>query len=578
MEGGTMATYDWVIRNGTIVDGAGGVPFAGDIGIHDGVIVHVGKVEGRGRQEFEASGHHVVPGFVDIHTHYDGQAIWSDRMSPSSAHGVTTVVVGNCGVGFAPCREEDQSRLIKMMEGVEDIPGAVMVEGLKWDWETFPEFLRAIESRIHDIDIATLLPHSPLRVYVMGERGARREAATSEDLGEMNRLVCEAVEAGALGVSSSRAAVHRTADGDHIPSFEVATEELIALGRGIKQAGGGILQMSPEFPDASGSSAPEEMVIEAARRAGVGAAITTGNFNSGPARWEKIANLMAQAAKGGVDVFGQIFPRPNGIIMGLQHTLHPFAGKPSYLEIAHLPVAQRAELMRDPTRRTRILNEKAVKIHAVGDSLVDMRWTFPLADPPNYEPDPTTSIGAEATRLGIDPLELMYDRLLEERGGNSFFVAIGNFRNGTLDDVRRMFDHDRLVLGLGDGGAHYGFLSDASYPTFMLSYWTRERSRDRIPIERAVKMLTRDPASAVGLNDRGLLKTGYKADINILDYDRLMLRKPILIHDLPGGGSRLDQKARGYIATFVSGEPIARNDEPTKARPGRLVRGRTAPP
>jgi N-acyl-D-aspartate/D-glutamate deacylase len=566
------ASFDCVIRGGTIVDGTGAKPYVGDVAINDGRIAAVGKVDGRGAQEIDAAGRLVTPGFVDIHTHYDGQAIWSSRMNPSSSHGVTTVVMGNCGVGFAPCRKEDHDLLINVMEGVEDIPGAVMAAGLDWSWETFPEYLDALDSKPRDIDTAAYLPHSPLRVYAMGERGANREPATPEDLARLRRLTAEAVEAGALGFATSRLHIHRTADGAAIPSFKTAEAELEAIAGGLKDAGKGILQMVMDFPDEHYDGI--SLLRRLAEQSGRPATFTMGSGNSGPEGWREGLKKVEAANADGVAMTAQVFPRPIGLVQGFNLSINPFCLCPTYKAMAHLRLAEKVAELRKPEVRAKLLSEEP----GDGPSALAMMsrtfdWMFPLADPPNYEPSAEDSVGARARREGRRPEEVIYDMLLEDDGNAMVYTALGNFYNAKLDSVREMIQHKDTVLGLGDGGAHYGMICDASYPTFMLAHWTRDRVEGKLPIEWAVKALANDPARAVGLNDRGVLKPGYKADINIIDYDQVALDQPKVIYDLPAGGRRLDQTARGYDAMIVSGKVVYRNGKATGELPGRLVRG-----
>ena len=570
--------HDLVIRDGTIVDGSGGAPYRGDVAINGERISNVGAVSGRAQHEIDANGLLVTPGFVDIHTHYDGQAIWSSRLNPSSQHGVTTVLIGNCGVGFAPCRKQDHDLIVRVMEGVEDIPGIVMTEGLEWDWETFPQFLDAIAKRPHDIDVAAYLPHSPLRVYAMGERGATRQRATAVDLEKMSALAREAATAGALGFSSSRATVHRSADGKHIPSYDASLEELVTIGRAMKEAGAGLMQIAPELPDEPSSALMEKLIIDAAREADIPLTLTLGIRNSGPVRWTAVARLMEDAKARGATVFAQVLPRPIGAILGLQHTLHPFSVMPSYEPLAKLPLAARVKAMRDPAMRSRLLGENPVSDHPLRLMARDFGWIFPLGSIPDYEPRRSDSVAARATELGVKPEELMYDLLLENDGRRSFLMALGNLHNYSLDETARMLEHPQTVIGLGDGGAHYGMICDGSYPTFMLMHWTRDREGKKFPLEQVVQKLSAETARAIGLNDRGLLARGYKADVNIIDYNGLQLHAPQVVADLPGGGERLDQKASGYVATIVSGQVISRNGTPLNSLPGKLVRGRQPQP
>jgi N-acyl-D-amino-acid deacylase len=580
-------TYELVIRNGTIVDGLGGEPFVGDVAVSNGVIaaVHradepaVGVVDGSGAQEIDATGLLVTPGFVDLHTHYDGQAIWSDRMTPSSAHGVTTAVMGNCGVGFAPCRAEDHDVLVDVMAGVEDIPGVVMVDGLPWTWETFPQYLDALDARQRDIDVAAFLPHSPLRVYVMGQRGADREPATAEDLALMRKLASEAIEAGALGFASSRLATHRTDGGDKIPSFNAAEEEILEIARGVADAGGGLLQFVPDIP-AGGFQPVLQQVFDAAGEAGLPVTFTLLVLNGGDPLWPEAITMVEKANAAGGDITAQVFPRPIGLMIGLELTANPFVLFPSYQEIAGLPLAERVAQMRKPEVRERILADKPGP--GIVNPLVYLaqmwEWVFPLGDDANYEPDRSMSILRRAEARGVSPMEEAYDRLLDDDGHAIMLGAMANFQDNSLDTVGELIRRDDVVLGLGDGGAHYGMICDSSFPTYMLAHWTRDRAKGRLTVAEAVRELTSAPARVAGLADRGRIALGYKADLNVIDYAAVKLHKPTIVHDLPAGGRRLDQTADGYVMTIVSGEVIAENGEPTDARPGKLIRGRQPAP
>ncbi|MCV7402366.1 amidohydrolase family protein [Mycobacterium fragae] len=571
-------TYDLIIRNGTIVDGLGGEPYVGDVAVRDGVIAGVGAVNGAAaKREIDARGLLVTPGFVDLHTHYDGQAIWSERLTPSSAHGVTTVVMGNCGVGFAPCRQEDHDVLVDVMAGVEDIPGVVMTDGLPWTWETFPEYMDALEAGKRDIDVAAYLPHSPLRVYVMGQRGADREPATAEDLAKMRALAKEAVEIGALGFASSRLTIHKTESGSPIPSYDAAGEEIEQIARGVVDAGGGLLQFVPDIP-AGGYQPVLQTVFDVAEEVGLPVTFTLVVANSGDPTWPEAITMIEKANAAGGDVTAQLLPRPIGLIIGLELTGNPFVLYPSYREIAHLPLAERVAEMRKPEVRARILADKPGKGHPILYVAQAWDWIFPLGDNPRYEPDPSTSIAARARARGVSPMEEAYDRLLDDEGHAMLLVATSNLENNSLDTVGELLHRDDVVLGLGDGGAHYGMICDASYPTFLLAHWARDRASGRFTVPEAVRELTSVPARVAGLGDRGRIAAGYKADLNVIDHAALRLHKPVITHDLPAGGRRLDQTAEGYVATIVSGEVIAENGVPTDARPGRLVRGRQPAP
>ncbi|BBY59092.1 N-acyl-D-amino-acid deacylase family protein [Mycolicibacterium sarraceniae] len=571
-------SYDLVIRNGTLVDGLGGDPYRGDVAISDGVIVAVGTVDGSRAREIDATGLLVTPGFVDLHTHYDGQAIWSDRMTPSSAHGVTTAVMGNCGVGFAPCRPEDHDVLVDVMAGVEDIPGVVMVDGLPWTWETFPEFLDAVDARQRDIDVAAFLPHSPLRVYVMGQRGVDRELPTAEDLAMMRKLAAEAIHAGALGFASSRLTLHKTSGGQPIPSYEAQYEEIEAIARGVDDAGGGLLQFVPDLM-AGDYEGALSAVFDVASEVGLPVTFTLAIGNAGPPIHLDALRMVEKANANGGDVTGQIFPRPIGLVLGLDLSGNPFVLYPAYREIADLPLAERVAEMRKPEVRERILNDKpASDGHPLMFAAQAWNYMYPLGDPPNYEPAEEDSIGARAIARGVSPLEEAYDRLLDDDGHAMLLVTLANFRDNSLDTVAELIQREDVVLGLGDGGAHYGMICDASFPTYMLTHWVRDRAAGRLSVERVIQELTSVPARIAGLADRGRLAVGYKADVNLIDADALRLHQPTIKSDLPAGGRRLDQTADGYVATIVAGEVIAENGVPTSARPGKLIRGRQPAP
>jgi N-acyl-D-amino-acid deacylase len=573
-----MSDYDLIIRNGTIVDGSGTRPFAGDLAVRDGLIAKVGSVTGSARTEIDATGRIVTPGFVDIHTHYDGQAIWSERLIPSSQHGVTTVVLGNCGVGFAPCRPQDHGLLVSVMEGVEDIPEIVMTSGLPWDWETFPEYLDALDKRRRDIDVAAYLPHSPLRVYVMGERGANRDAATDEDLAEMKRLAADALDAGAIGFATSRLVAHRTGHGEQIPSYAAAEQEILSVGQAMREKGSGLLQMVTDIHDRYD---PDIAFLERfATETGRPVTFTLAQVNWDPQAWRRALRMVDRAVTNGEKVTAQVFPRPVGMILGLDTTLSPFSLCPTYVsELAGLPMADRVARLRDPAIRARLLAETpddpSTPIYLMAR---DWDRIFPLNTAADYEPPRDQSISALAAEAGVTPLEFIYDALLDKGGYALFYAALANYAEQTLDPVFEMMGNPNVVIALGDGGAHYGVVCDASYPTFVLAHWTRDRDGAKFALADAIKGLTRTPARTVGLEDRGLLAEGYKADINVIDYENLTLHAPHMIDDLPGGGRRLMQEADGFVATIVSGTVIQRDGHPTGDLPGRLVRGTRAQP
>jgi N-acyl-D-aspartate/D-glutamate deacylase len=570
--------FDLVIRNGTIVNGTGGAPFEADIAVSGGRIAAIGKIAETGTEEINADGRLVTPGFVDIHTHYDGQAIWSDRLSPSSSHGVTTVVGGNCGVGFAPCRPEHRDMLISVMEGVEDIPEVVMANGLTWEWETYPEYLDAVERRPRDIDFASQIPHSAVRVYVMGQRGADRESATEDDLKKMQAPVREAIGAGALGFATSRLIIHKTGKGDAIPSFQAAENELEAMALALKDCGRGVLQAVFGVP---GRTFEDEidLLSRLTKLSGRPASFSMAQDPARPDAWRNVMRHLGEANAGGPAIRAQIYPRPVGMVLGFDLSVHPFCLCPSFQPLARLPFDLRIAELRKPEVRARLLMEEPidplVPLSKLGRAFERM---YPFNDPPDYEPPEELSIAVQARKRGIEPIELAYEMLLENGGRAMLFVALANYASGTLDPVLAMMSDRNSVLGLGDGGAHYGMICDSSYPTFVLSHWTRDRKGKRMSVEHAIKALAADPAAAVGLNDRGILSVGRKADINVIDYGAVTLPRPTIRYDLPAGGRRLDQVATGYDATIVSGTIIARNGAPTGALPGRLVRGpRDAP-
>jgi N-acyl-D-aspartate/D-glutamate deacylase len=574
------AKYDVVIRNGLVVDGTGAEPYAADVAVKDGLIVEVGQVKGKGAEEIDAKGLLVTPGFVDLHTHYDGQAIWSKRLNPSSQHGVTTILMGNCGVGFAPCKPKDRDLLIACMEGVEDIPGVVMREGLTWDWETFPEYLDAIDRSERDIDVAVLAPHSPIRVYVMGERGANREPATDDDLAKMSAIIRDAVKAGAVGFGSSRVAIDRRSDGALIPSFDADEREIIAAGQAVKDAGGVVLQIIPEN-GMTGMTPEQEFSLMRNVSKATGIPITYSHIEGSPDRVRSLYMLNAaneHNASGAAPIHPQYFPRPAGMIAGLDLTSNPFVHCPSYKAIAHLPLAERVAEMRKPEVKEKIINEKPDAALLPLTALTRMfNRMYPLSNPPNYEPPMESNIQVRAEREGRTPEDIAYDLLLEDDGKALLLVAIANYGNATLDYMPDYFDNAHTVMGLGDGGAHYGLICDSSYPTFVLSHWARDRKNGQISLAQAVKAMARTPAEVIGLKDRGLIAPGYKADINVIDHKALTLYAPEIVDDLPGGGRRLDQRATGYRYTLVNGVTIAKDDAPTGKTPGRLVRGAQSP-
>ncbi len=559
-----------VIRNGTIVDGSGGDPYVADLAILDGKIAAIGGSIPKGTEEIDARGKLVTPGFVDVHTHYDAQVTWSNRLSPSSWNGVTTVLFGNCGVGFAPCHADQRDMLINLMEGVEDIPEVVLKEGLPWNWHSFPDFLDAVAARRYDVDVAAQVPHAALRVYVMGERGADREPATEADRRRMAELTLEGMRAGALGFSTSRTLNHRAADGRHIPTLRAEEAELTEIARAMREAGTGWMQIVSDFEDQDDEFGLFRRLAEASGRP---VTITLLQSDTRPEGWRELLAQIAEANAGGLHITGQIRSRPTSILLGFELSQNPFSGRPSHKRIAHLPFLERLARLRDPALRAQILAE-AFEGDKRGRRVERWERMFPLGDPPDYEPTPDKSVAAMAAREGRSPEEVAYDLLLERDGRAILYLPVTNYAAGNLDVVREMIADPNTLLGLGDGGAHVGVMCDATATSYTLTHWTRDRGRGSLfPVAWIVKRLTADNAAAIGLRDRGLLRAGLKADINILDHDRLRLRSPEIVYDLPAGGKRLVQRTDGFDATIVSGIVVYRHGEPTGALPGRLVRG-----
>ena len=576
-----MATdFDLVVRNGTVIDGSGSEPREADVAVRDGRIAAVGRIADTGREEIDAKGLAVTPGFVDIHTHYDGQATWDDRFTPSSGHGVTTVLMGNCGVGFAPCRPQDRDTLIKVMEGVEDIPELVMREGVPWNWQSFPQYLDALDARRCDIDFATQVPHAPLRVFVMGQRGVDREPATAEDMAAMASMVEEGLNAGALGFTTSRSLFHRTSEGVLTPTITAAEEELAAIARGMGRAGKGVIQLLDDFQDTTADGATEfAMLRRLAKLSGRPLSFTLLDISLYPGRWKTLLREVERANNDGLPIRGQVAARPVAILYGLELSFHPFSTCPSYRDVADLPLAPKLARLRDPALRARLLVEEPT--YRNPQMLAFMRSVgnmFVLGDPPNYTPTADQRLDARAAALGVSPLELAYDLLVSGDGRTILFHPGANYTDCSDANMGRMLRHEHTVMALGDGGAHYGLICDASYTTHALTYWTRDRKGERWPLAWTVQQLTEVPAQAIGLGDRGRLAVGYRADINVIDLDRLSVAAPHPVHNLPGGGRRLEQKAEGYRATIVTGEVTYRDGAFTGALPGRLVRGaRTEP-
>ena len=566
-----MADYDLVIRGGTVADGGGGLVEA-DVGVRGDRIATVAPRLGAGVEELDAKGLLVTPGFVDIHTHFDGQASWDRHMEPSSSHGVTTALMGNCGVGFAPCRPQDREALIALMEGVEDIPGAALAEGLPWTWESFEDYLDALDGMARDIDIGAQVPHGPLRVYAMGQRGIDREPARAEDVALMRRLLDRALDAGALGLATSRTIAHRTASGDLTPMYGSPRSELAALTQVIGQRG--VFQLVSDFRD----EADEFGILEDAARAGVaGVSFSLLQADVAAQKWRDLLARTEAAAMAGLPIKAQVICRPVGVLMGLEASVHPFLYRPSYQPLRDRPLAERVAALRDPALRAQILSEADAGAHPIliyfGGQHAKL---FPMRATPDYAPRAEESFAAQAARTGRPAQDLIYDWLLEDEGKALIYLPLYNYTANDLSVCGEMLAHPLTLHGLADGGAHVGTICDASATTYLLTRWARD---DRaIALGDAVAMLSARPAAAVGLNDRGRIAPGLKADLNVIDLDALAIERPRIVHDLPAGGRRFLQGARGYRATIVSGVVTRRDDRATGALPGRLVRGRRSAP
>jgi N-acyl-D-amino-acid deacylase len=573
---------DLVIRGGTVLDGTGSPAVTADIAISGGLISAIGPNLPKGSREIDARGLLITPGFVDIHTHYDGQATWDEELAPSTPHGVTTLVMGNCGVGFAPARREDHATLIELMEGVEDIPGAALHEGISWNWESFPEYLDALEARQYTADIGAMIAHGPLRTYVMGMRGAKNEPAAASDIAEMARLAEDAMNAGAFGFSTSRTINHRAMDGEPVPGTFAAEEELFAIGRALGRSGRGVFEVAPAGLAGEDLVAPEREIDWVCRMsAEIGRPVTWLMLqnNVQPDAWKHLMQLSVDAQAKGYQVVPQVAGRPFGVLIGLSG-MHRFKDCPSFAPLLEKTVAEKAAAMRSLDLRAKLIAESAVRMDelrtefpVVALILDNFDQTYTLGDPVDYEPSAERSIAHIARTKGVTPVEACYDALLEREGGALLMQPFLGYSHGNGDALREMLTHPAAVLGLADGGAHCNAICDASTPTWMLTHWTRDRTRgEKLDLAHVIKKLTRDPADLFGFTDRGVLKVGYRADVNVIDYENLTLREPALVADLPAGGTRFLQAAEGYRYTIVAGEITRQDDRFTGARPGRLVR------
>ncbi len=573
--------FDLKIINGTIVDGTGSPSFVGDLAIKDGVIVEIGSaVGGDARETIDATGLIVSPGFVDIHTHYDGQATWDPVLDPSASHGVTTVVVGNCGVGFAPVRPGKEEWLVELMEGVEDIPGTALHEGIEWSWETFPQYLDALAAREYSMDLAAFLPHAPLRVYVMGDRGALDVEPTENEISEMASHVRASIEAGAIGVSTSRSLNHRTLDGELVPGTFANSTELVALAQAMVDAGGGLFEAVP-----TGETGEDyetilneiALLAEVSKRTGAPVTFLMIQSMGAPDLWKEQLSAVAKANAEGAQLVPQVAGRPGGMLIGVA-TYHGLMRRPTFRRLeSELSYEALLSELQKPEVKAAILAEENLpedpnrQYESIADNMAYMfERLFVLGDPPDYEPTRDRSIAGIAEATGKDTWEVLYDSIA---GGALLLGAFTNYANGSQDHLAVMLENPDTVLGLSDGGAHVRFICDASLPTYMLTHWTRDRTRgDRLSLESIVRKQTALTAEVVGLTDRGTLEVGKKADVNVIDLDHLALRPPHPADDLPAGGRRILQNASGYVATIVSGVVTRRDDSDTGARPGRLVR------
>ena len=562
--------FDLIIKNGTLVDGSGSKSKLGNIAIKNGIIAAIGNFSGKANEVIDATNLVVTPGFVDIHTHYDGQAIWDSQLKPSSIHGVTTVVMGNCGVGFAPCKPEDRVKLVELMEGVEDIPAPVMHEGLNWQWETFEEYIQALEKNKLDIDICALLPHAALRVYVMGERAIKHEVATKEDMQTMRKLAKEAVEAGAFGFSTSRTISHKSLKGEYTPTLRAHEDELTAIAMGLSDAGSGFMEIVSDWNEPD----PEtefEVLKRIVKKSGRPVVFSCTQRHDRPHFWEDLMSMARQAQKEGLPIRPVVTPRPIGLLLGLNGSQNPFSGTDTYKSISNLPLDRRVIEMRKDEIKNKILSEDPIKgstfplINRIGYTQM-----YRFGSPPNYNPKPEESIEAMAKEKGVTAAELAYEILIENDGNNFIYAPLVNYADHTFGVCKKMLDDKNAIMGLGDGGAHVGFILDAGYPTWLISYWSVKKKA--YSMEETVRRLTSDTANAAGLNDRGLLKVGLKADINIIDWENVGSSDPFMTQDLPAGGKRLMQHTQGYVTTIVSGKVTYKNGEFTKERPGTVVK------
>jgi N-acyl-D-aspartate/D-glutamate deacylase len=566
-----MTEYDVIIRNGKVYDGSGNPPQNMDIGIKDGLICKLDTIISDDAEKIiDAKDKIVTPGFVDVHTHYDGQATWDSHLNPSANLGTTTVVMGNCGVGFAPCKKADHEILIELMEGVEEIPGSAMDEGLPWTWESFPEFLDTLESRQRDIDIAVLYPHGPLRVFVMGERAINREAATPADINLMQSLLSEGVAAGAVGFSTSRTLVHRSKNGQLTPTYQAATQELKALGEMLSGENGNVFQLISDWEDPQDEFS---ILADTCQATGAKGTFTLLQLDSQPDLWKQQLDLIERAQHRGLDIRGQVLSRPVGMMMGLPSSMNPFYRRPTYLSLEDLPWDEKLTRLKDPLVKQKILQEENINPHIFVKIFNDLHdKMYPLEDPIEYLPDANKSVAAQAATAGEQPESWLYDYLLDNDGSNLIYIPAANYSN----QIPELLGHPHTVAALGDGGAHVGSICDTSANIYVLTKWVKEMGAFKL--SEAIHMLTQQPAELYSLKDRGRIAVGMKADINVIDFDALALKTPHIVHDLPAGGKRFLQNASGLDMTLVSGSVTYLNGSATGELPGKLIRGQQAGP
>lgn len=564
--------FDIVIRNGYIVDGTGASGRVVDIAIEGEKIVAMGAALGPGKREIDATGFLVTPGWVDMHTHYDGQVTWDPYLTPSSEHGVTTVVMGNCGVGFAPCRKEDREWLINVMEGVEDIPGSALSEGIKWSWETFPEYMDALAGEKHAIDFGTQIPHSALRGWVMGQDSSEQDDATPEQIEAMRKLVTEALQAGALGFSTSRTSLHRTAKGVLVAGTNAKRDELFGIAQALKETGLGVFECASEH-----LSVPEEFLWmrEMAQTIQRPVVFNLSQTDQAPHLWRHLLETLEDAEQKDIPVYGQVAGRAIGIVMNWQATVHPFVSYEAWMQIMQQPWEVKRKRVMDPAFKAELLAQEPYDLWEFANFVTrSFHKMFPMKDGSSYEPDLSESVAARAEREGRSPKEIAFEMLMENDGNGMIYFPLFNYTDNSLDHLHTLHSHPRTLMGLSDGGAHCGAICDAGMPTFMLTHWTRDRKRgEKLSLEYMVMRQTSQTARFYGLEDRGVLAPGYLADINIIDYDNLRLGVPQVVYDLPAGGKRLLQHATGYKATLKSGQIILQDGQPTGALPGKLIRG-----